>query len=34
KISAAGTKYEAKVKAIQDKIASGALSGIPETPTK
>jgi basic membrane protein A len=34
KISPEGTKYEAKVKEIQDKIASGELSDIPETPAK
>jgi basic membrane protein A len=33
-ISAAGSKYESKVKEIQDKIASGELSDIPEEPTK
>jgi basic membrane protein A len=33
-VSPAGSKYEAKVKEIQDKIASGELSGIPEEPTK
>jgi basic membrane protein A len=33
-ISAAGKKYEAKIKEIQAKIASGELSDIPETPTK
>jgi basic membrane protein A len=34
KVSPAGAKYQDKVKAIQDKIASGELSDIPETPAK
>jgi basic membrane protein A len=34
KVSPAGAKYKDKVKAIQDKIASGELSDIPETPAK
>jgi basic membrane protein A len=34
KISPDGAKYESKLQGIQDKIASGALSSIPETPAK
>jgi basic membrane protein A len=34
KVSPAGAKYESKVQGIQAKIASGALSSIPETPAK
>jgi basic membrane protein A len=34
KVSPTGSKYEAKVKAIQDKIAAGELADIPETPAK
>jgi basic membrane protein A len=34
KVSAKGSKYESKVKEVSDKIASGGLSDIPETPSK
>ena len=31
KISAAGQKYEAEVKKVQEKIASGQITNIPDT---
>jgi basic membrane protein A len=34
KLGPEGVKYEAKAKEIQDKIAAGEITGIPETPSK